>query len=298
MARKPKKPSAGRTALRAFITYAHEGEAFDQRVLSLANDLRRDGIDARLDRYESHPPQGWPRWMEEELAKAQKTIVVPSEKYLARYNQDSGVGSGARFETSILRSRLMKNGVSFDKLAVALVTPADEIYIPDLLHGCQRYDLSTTQGYELLYRWLTDQPTLARPKLGAVKKLSKNLALDTELVNNFRALCKTLKPLLDDNFRVFRDFGPNSGADSKGPVRYSLASWYALRKSQILPNNKRIRELIVQHRNLIPADHTEIFDRFISHIDAFETHVADEKVDYREHQFPSEITALINANAK
>jgi TIR domain len=297
LARKSRRNSKSvAKATRVFISYAHETAVIDKKILDLADLLRGNGVDARIDRYEPHPSQGWPRWMEEQLASAHKVIVIPSKKYLARYNQDSGVGSGARFETSILRSQLMKNGVSYERIAVALLKPGNESYIPDLLHGCQRYAISTKKDFENLYRWLTNQSAPTRPKLGALKLLPKAQSSFTTHITNFRLLCRALQPILDDNRRLFRDFGPNSSANSKGPVRYNLASWYTLRKTKIVPNNSQLRDLIVDHQGLIPKKRKAIFDRLISHIDAFEAHVEDDAVDYREHQFPAEIESVINAN--
>ncbi|MCA9710484.1 MAG: toll/interleukin-1 receptor domain-containing protein, partial [Myxococcales bacterium] len=42
-----------------FISYSHESDEHQRRVLGLANQLRKDGLDARLDQYESNPPEGW-----------------------------------------------------------------------------------------------------------------------------------------------------------------------------------------------------------------------------------------------
>ncbi|MCK1744644.1 toll/interleukin-1 receptor domain-containing protein [Bradyrhizobium sp. 139] len=284
------------TGPRTFITYAQENEQFKTAILSLADRLRSEGVDVRIDQYESHPPQGWPRWMEDQFLHAEKIIVVPSQKYLNRYSQVDGIGSGARFEAVILRTLLLKNGVSFEKIAVASLSRADQDCIPDLLHGCSRYGLADDRGYEDLYRWLTQQPAITAPELGRIRTLSPSprpKARDP----SFAWLCRELLPIMNDNYRVFRDFGPNSGADSQGPVRFNLNAWYELRKSKIIPNNQIIRQMITEYRALIPKEHTSIFERLISHIDAFEAHVNNDQVDYREHQFPTEITAVITRAA-
>jgi hypothetical protein len=294
LANKPRAPST--KSQRTFITYAQENPHFKDQVLKFADKLRISGVDSRIDQYESHPAEGWPRWMENQFVEADRIIVVPSKTYLERYEQSTGIGSGARFEAAILRSQLMKNGVSFEKLAIAMFAKDDSIYIPDLLHGCSRYLVSNDIGFENLYRWLTNQPEITAPKLGAVKKLSSKRTIAS--IPNFQFLCRELKPLLDDNYRVFRDFGPNSGAGSKGPVRYNLNAWYALRESQIVPNNQQIREMIVEHRNVIPGKYKAIFERLISHIDAFQAHVGDSSIDYREHQFPAEIVDIINSSSR
>lgn len=47
-----------------FISYSQDSLSFADQVLSFANKLRREGIDAILDQYEEAPSEGWPRWME------------------------------------------------------------------------------------------------------------------------------------------------------------------------------------------------------------------------------------------
>jgi hypothetical protein len=278
-----------------FITYAHDGLAHEGRVLELANRLRSEGVDAQIDQYEPHPSEGWPKWMESQLAKADAILVVPSEKYLERYKQEAGAGSGARFEGAILTSMLSKNGVSFEKIAVVLFGRHSEKFIPDLLHGCTRYDVSHQEQYDRLYRWLTNQRSTVRPPLGTILEL---LPLDLSAEKRFSLLCRDLKPLFDDNGRIFRDFGPNSGADSAGPVRYDLTAWHELRASKVVPNNARIRDLIKANYNIVAAEHRRLFDSVLSHIDAFEAHVANPNVDYRDHQFPKEIVNVVNLSAE
>jgi len=131
-----------------FITYAHDSLAHERRVLELANRLRAEGVDAQVDQYEPHPPEGWPKWMEGQFLKAEAILVIPSEKYLERYTQKDSKGSGARFEGAILTSMLSKNGVSFEKIAVVLLDNNSGRFVPDLLHGCTRYDVSRADRYE------------------------------------------------------------------------------------------------------------------------------------------------------
>jgi len=117
-------------------------------------------------------------------------------------------------------------------------------------------------------------------------------------IQDFGDLCRLLKPLLDDNYRVFRNFGPNSGADSLGPVRHNLAAWHELRASTIVPNNTRIRHLVNSNRGLVPKQFWLVFEELISHIDAFEAHVKNDKVEYPNNQFPNAVVEIVNRNAK
>jgi hypothetical protein len=110
---------------------------------------------------------------------------------------------------------------------------------------------------------------------------------------NFKQLCSALQPVIQENGRIFRDFGPNSGASSDGVLRTDLSVWYA-KRPKIVENNSQISDLIRSNLTAVPAEHYEIFTRLLSHIDAFEAHVLKGGVDYREHQFPKEIVVIIN----
>ena len=48
---------------RVFISYSHDSTEHEQRVLALADQLRKDGIDAWIDQYVQDPDEGWIKWM-------------------------------------------------------------------------------------------------------------------------------------------------------------------------------------------------------------------------------------------
>ena len=64
-----------------FISYSQDSLSFADQVLSFANKLRREGIDAILDQYEEAPSEGWPRWMENSINRADYVIVIGSKGY-------------------------------------------------------------------------------------------------------------------------------------------------------------------------------------------------------------------------
>lgn len=49
---------------RVFIIYSHDSDEHKERVLALADRLRKDGIEVRLDRYlpSAGPEVGWAQW--------------------------------------------------------------------------------------------------------------------------------------------------------------------------------------------------------------------------------------------
>lgn len=287
--------------IRAFITYAHASEDHKDAVRDLANHLRRDGIDAIIDQFEAHPAEGWAKWMELQFHRADRIILVPSEKYQERYFQEGPPSSGARFEGALLTTHLLLSGVSFAKIAVAVADRADATFIPDLLQTCQRYEFRSQDGYDALYRWLTEQPAVMPAPLGIVRKLPPISAGDVAQAATRRAdggrfglLCNAMRPLLEENGRIFRDFGPNSGSkDSDRPLRMDFNVWKFQREKTIVPNNAHMRELVTKNYDHVPQEHRPIFDRLLSHFDAFEAHVRFGSVDYRDHQFPVEINEIV-----
>lgn len=50
----------------AVVSYAHAASALDETISALADRLRADGIDCKLEQNAS-PPQGWVAWMDEQL---------------------------------------------------------------------------------------------------------------------------------------------------------------------------------------------------------------------------------------
>ena len=57
-------------APRVVISYSHDSAAHEEAVLALADRLRQDGVDARIDQYESFPARGWPHWMRQQIEDA------------------------------------------------------------------------------------------------------------------------------------------------------------------------------------------------------------------------------------
>lgn len=116
--------------------------------------------------------------------------------------------------------------------------------------------------------------------------------------SRFRALCAAIRPIMDENGRIFREFGPNSGRGNGAPklVRQDVTVWKQL-LPKVVTNNARIRELITANRQSIPPEQAPLFQDWVNHIDAFEAHASDDLADYRNNQFPAEVVELVHRNA-
>src|SRR5215469_5686931 len=85
---------------RAFVSYSHDSAEHVNAVRRVADMLRHQGVDCRMDLYETVPPKGWPAWMQEQIMESDFVIVVCTETYADRLSARSpeGVGLGVAWE--------------------------------------------------------------------------------------------------------------------------------------------------------------------------------------------------------
>jgi len=155
-------------APRVFISYSHDGDAHRDRVLDLADRLRRDGIAAMIDRYVQSPPQGWPDWCEAEIRNADFVLMVCTETYLRRVNgeKEFGRGHGVRWEGRLSNQHLYDAGSATRKFVPVLLADGSPDHIPTPVKGATIYWVEIPESYEALLRLLTDQPLTPMPPAG------------------------------------------------------------------------------------------------------------------------------------
>ncbi len=155
---------------RVFISYSHESPEHDEQVLKLADRLRREGVDAWIDRYEPHPPQGWPRWMQQQIEIADFVLLVCTETYCRRFEgrEAPGRGLGVAWEGLLINQLIYEDGTINEK-CIPVQFAQDQKAIPAVLRPYTRYLLE--RDYETLYRRLTGQQDITPPPLGKKKEL-------------------------------------------------------------------------------------------------------------------------------
>jgi len=156
-----------------FISYSHDSQEHCDRVLALANRLRQDGLDCNLDRYESSPPGGWPKWMDMQIKNAEMVIMICTGTYCRRYLDEEapGVGRGVKWESSLISQYIYKEDAKNQRFIPVVFKKEDLQHIPVRLQGYTNYCLETETGYEELYRRLSGQPLITKPVLGEMKHL-------------------------------------------------------------------------------------------------------------------------------
>jgi hypothetical protein len=124
-----------------------------------------------LDQYESSPPEGWPRWMDREIGKAQFVLMICTERYYRRVmgTEKPGVGLGIAWEGSLIYNQIYKESSLNTKFIPVIFDPAHAQYIPAPLQGATRYCLD--HEYEKLYKRLIGKPPAEKPPLGKRKPL-------------------------------------------------------------------------------------------------------------------------------
>lgn len=101
-----------------------------------------------------------------------------------------------------------------------------------------------------------------------------------------------IRPLMDDNRRIFMTFGPNSESGNTGDLRHDFEVWQELKIEQIVPNNEEILSLLNRVEAFKKNEEVIVTD-MKSHIQAFKTHCENPDFDYSDNLFPIAFSDLI-----
>ena len=158
---------------KVFISYSHDSPDHAARVLKLTNRLYEEGIDATIDQYEEEPKEGWPLWTETLILEADFVLLVCTETYLRRLQkkEEVGKGLGATWEAHIIYQLIYEKGMLNEKFLPVLLSGGKAEHIPTPLRSFTHYLVEEEAGYLKLYRKLTGQRRVLRPRLGPLRKL-------------------------------------------------------------------------------------------------------------------------------
>ena len=175
----PSKASAAARSPRVFVSYSHDSEELQQKVLELVQQLRSDGINALMDMFVTHPSQGWPLWCEQQLKPeaADFVLMVGTKSYWERVENDEPgrTGLGVFWEGRIIRSYVYaKEGnnrfisIYFDSKDASAIPRG----LSELAHfHLTDFSLQKKTDYSRLLRHLTGQPDVKPAELGMPKKM-------------------------------------------------------------------------------------------------------------------------------
>lgn len=215
-----------------FISYSHDSPEHARKVLSLSNRLRSEGIDCVLDQYEASPPEGWPRWMDREITKAQFVLMICTEPYYRRVmgQEKPGAGLGIAWEGSLIYNHIYNNSSLNTKFIPVVFDRLHVEFIPTPLQGVTRYHLD--EEYEKLYARLIGQPPAEKPPLGKRRPLPErdvktniamflSLPVDPDLWNQAKWRTTVfMRPLENDSPPIF-----GLGFTDEDAARQIFQSW-------------------------------------------------------------------------
>lgn len=157
-----------------FISYSHDSDAHRERVLSLSERLRADGIPTILDRYVENrsPPEGWPRWMMNALQAATHVLCICTETYYRRFRGQEvpHKGKGVDWEGALITQSLYDARSVTNRFVPVLFDDGDEAHVPDPLRPQTHYLLNSEPNYQALYDMLLGQAGIEPGPVGPPKR--------------------------------------------------------------------------------------------------------------------------------
>ncbi|NMH67130.1 HNH endonuclease signature motif containing protein [Shewanella salipaludis] len=115
----------------------------------------------------------------------------------------------------------------------------------------------------------------------------------TTIFDDFSKLRIAIARLLASNKAIFDAFGPMSSAAQSDPSSNAYLVWELRRIDKILPNNRKILNLIDANEELIDEMPTiRAIEKFRAHVESYEKHVYQRLDSYQ--LFPSEFSEVFS----
>ena len=152
------------TIPKVFVSYSHDSQLHKKWVLELATRLRNVGVDAALDQWDLGPWDDIPHFMEQNLATADRVIMVCTEKYVEKANAGTGgVGYEKMIVTADLIARVDSNKV------IPIVRQVEAHLVPSFLKSKMYLDFSREDQFEESFDDLTrsihNAPLFLKPEI-------------------------------------------------------------------------------------------------------------------------------------
>lgn len=158
------------TAIRLFISYAWGTPDHEEWVIRLATQLRENGVDVVLDKWDLREGHDANAFMERIVTDEaiSKVIIVCDEVYAKKADKRAGgTGTEAQIISATLYNKIDQNKF----VAVISERNADgQAYVPTYYGGRIYIDLSDDEIYatnfDQLLRWIYGKPAYVKPSIG------------------------------------------------------------------------------------------------------------------------------------
>jgi len=118
--------------------------------------------------------------------------------------------------------------------------------------------------------------------------------MEVKKFQNKREVVAHVYPLLRENHEVFKSFGPKSEIARKNLESDAHAIWLSERLATIVPNNRKIAEIVVANKDLFTPAEQVTLNKFALHARGYEKWVDDEVSYEGVVRFPEEVDEMIS----
>lgn len=154
-------------APKCFISYSYDTPEHEEWVLMLACELRRNGIDARLDKWGTRSGAHLPMFMEDAIAGSDYVLIICTPNYARRAKNGAG---GVGYEHHIITGEIFSGSADPAKFIPILRSGDQTGAIPTYFHGKKYIDFTDDSAFSLrftdLLRDLLGRPLHPQPALG------------------------------------------------------------------------------------------------------------------------------------
>lgn len=151
-----------------FISYSWDDEEHKKWVLNLAKRLYDDGVEVILDRYFLKPGANLPFFVEDNIERAHKIIMVFTPNYKLKADKRTG---GVGYEYSIMNIELYNNISSNERFIPLLrkgeMSESIPTFMQQFIHIDVKNDDNFENSYNDLIREIYNEPEIKKPKIGS-----------------------------------------------------------------------------------------------------------------------------------
>ncbi|BDT69644.1 hypothetical protein os1_38350 [Comamonadaceae bacterium OS-1] len=134
------------TIPKAFLSYSHDSLEHKKWVLDLATRLRNNGVESIIDQWSLGPGDDLPHFMEQNLAIADRVLMICTENYVQKANTGAG---GVGYEKMIVTADLLMR-IDSNKI-IPLIRQSGSHAVPTFLQSKLYLDFSRADQMELAF---------------------------------------------------------------------------------------------------------------------------------------------------
>ncbi len=131
---------------KAFISYSHDSLDHKKWVLDLATRLRSNGVESIIDQWSLGPGDDLPHFMEQNLAIADRVLMICTDNYVKKANTGAG---GVGYEKMIVTADLLRS-IDSNKI-IPLIRQSGTHAVPTFLQSKLYLDFSRQDQMELAF---------------------------------------------------------------------------------------------------------------------------------------------------